>query len=436
MVKFIEIMFNKYLYIIGSRLRNPSLKKHFLFLKESNNWSLKDLEDYQLKKLKEIINNAYENSSYYFSYYNENKFHPSQIKTLEDLKKIPIVKKQDLISNSTNIQSSLKGKTFKSSTSGTTGQSLCFFKDESADSFNRASIQRGYSWYNVLPWQKNGYFWGFNFDFYEKIKTVFLDFLQNRFRVFSYDYNELNNFIRKLSKANYIHGYSSMIYQVAKLINKNKIAKPLNIKMVKGTSEKIYDSYQEEVINAFGAKIISEYGAAETGIIAFECPEGNMHINMEGVIVEEINHEIIVTNLQMKSFPVIRYSLGDYIKLDKKNKKCKCGKKHLIIEEVTGRIGKSIYGFKGIYPSLYFYYIFKNVDTKHNIKLNYQIIQKDRGYLLVNIEQNLKNTYIDIIKKEFKNYFDSDIKFEIKVGSTFQSNNSKLKSFISLLDTK
>lgn len=128
--------------------------------------------------------------------------------------------------------------------------------------------------------------------------------------------------------------------------------------------------------------------------------------------------------------------MGDYIKLDKKNKKCKCGKKHLILDEVTGRIGKSIYGFKGIYPSLYFYYIFKNIDTKHNIKLNYQIIQKDRGYLLVNIEQNLENTNIDKIKKEFKNYFDSDIKYEIKVGSRLQSNNSKLKSFISLLDTK
>jgi phenylacetate-CoA ligase len=434
MVKFIEIMFNKYLYKIGSRLRNPSLQKHFLFLKESNKWSLKELEDYQLEKLKEIINYAYRNSDYYFSYYNENNFHPSQIKTIEDIKKIPIVKKQDLIRNSSIIQTSIKGKTFKSSTSGTTGQSLHFFKDESADSFNRASIQRGYSCYNVFPWQKNGYFWGFNFDFSKKIKTLFLDFLQNRFRVFSYDNNELNNFIKKLSKASYVHGYSSMIYQVAKLINKNKITKPLNIKMVKGTSEKIYDSYQEEVIKAFGTKIISEYGAAETGIIAFECPEGNMHINMEGVIVEEINHEIVVTNLQMKSFPVIRYTLGDYIKLDEKHKKCKCGKQHLIIDEVTGRIGKSIYGFKGIYPSLYFYYIFKNIDTYNNIKLNYQVIQKDRGYLLVKIEQNLQNLDTEIIKKEFMKYFDTDIKLEIKVGCVLRSNNSKLKSFISLLD--
>ena len=31
------------------------------------------------------------------------------------------------------------------------------------------------------------------------------------------------------------------------------------------------------------------FRSTESGIIAFECPEGKMHINMEGVLVEEIN---------------------------------------------------------------------------------------------------------------------------------------------------
>ena len=48
----------------------------------------------------------------------------------------------------------------------------------------------------------------------------------------------------------------------------------------------------------------------------------------------------------------------------------------------------------------------------NNIKLNYQVIQKDRGYLLVKIEQNLQNLDTEIIKKEFMKYFD-DIKGNI-----------------------
>jgi phenylacetate-CoA ligase len=57
--------------------------------------------------------------------------------------------------------------------------------------------------------------------------------------------------------------------------------------MVMGASEKIYEGYQKEVVRAFGRKMVNEYGAAEAGMIAFECPEGKMHINMETNIVEK-----------------------------------------------------------------------------------------------------------------------------------------------------
>jgi len=155
--------------------------------------------------------------------------------------------------------------------------------------------------------------------------------------------------------------------------------------MVKGTSEKIFDYYQPEIIKAFGTKMISEYGAAESGIIAFECPKGNMHLNMEGVIVEEVNNEILVTNLHMLSFPIIRYKLGDYIKLASKNTSCMCGKNHVILSEVVGRIGETVYGIKNSYPSLYFYYIFKNISKSHKLNLEYQIIQEEKGELVFNI---------------------------------------------------
>ncbi len=76
----------------------------------------------------------------------------------------------------------------------------------------------------------------------------------------------------------------------------------------------------------------------ETGIIAFECTEGNMHINLEGVYVEtDSNNEIIVTNFHSYSFPVIRYMLGDAVKLSDDNIRCKCGMAHPVIKEVSGR---------------------------------------------------------------------------------------------------
>jgi phenylacetate-CoA ligase len=204
--------------------------------------------------------------------------------------------------------------------------------------------------------------------------------------------------------------------------------------MVKGTSEKIVEAYQEEIQKAFGQRMINEYGAAETGIIAFECKSGHMHLNMEGVIVEEIGHEIVVTNLQMHAFPMIRYKLGDYIKLAPKNKKCECGMQHLIIEEVTGRIGQTVYGKNNTYPSLYFYYIFKNLALKQTLLLTYQVVQEEKGKLIFLIEQHLDGKELIHLENEIGVYFKNDLEFKIEHSQNLTAHNKKLKSFISNIE--
>lgn len=424
-------MIAKLIFKLGQKLRNPSLNTWYLFLKKSEKWSLQELEAYQLKKLKQLVSNAYEKSEFYRTSFHKKGIRPTDIISLSDIKKLPIVTKQELISENKHIQQSIKSTTyFKASTSGTTGASLSFNRAETTDSFNRASIFRGYSWYNVKPWDRNGYFWGFDFSLKSKLKIKFLDFLQNRFRLFNYDNKHLKKFTKKLNTSVYLHGYSSTIYQIAKRINNQQLKKPLNLKMVKGTSEKIFESYQNEIKNAFGQKMISEYGAAETGIIAFECPKGNMHLNMEGVFVEEIDNEIIVTNLQLNSFPIIRYKLGDTIKLAPKTNVCSCGLSHLILEEVTGRVGDIVYGKKLTYPSLYFYYIFKNL-AKKGLLLTYQIVQNNKEELVFFIEQDLNSNDKALLEKEIKSYFKEDMKIIINKKATFSLGNNKQQSFIS-----
>lgn len=427
-------MFYKFIYLLGRSLRNPSIKKQLLFLKDSEKWSLEKLEKYQLQKLQELVSFSYAHSTYYKNKFDTINLTPSDIKELKDLYKLPILTKSDVLAHTNNIHTNYPfKKTFKVATSGSTGNSLTFYRDEYADSFNRATVSRGYSWHSINPWDKNGYFWGFNFSFVKKTKTILLDTLQHRFRIFGYQNKEFADFVKKLHNAKYIHGYSSMIYQTAKLINQKKLPKPTNLKMVKGTSEKIFEKYHEETKKAFGLKIVSEYGSTESGIIAFECPEGNMHTNMEGVLVEEINNEILVTNLQMKSFPIIRYQLGDYIKLAPRNKYCSCGRNHLIIEEVTGRIGNNVYGKENVYPSLYFYYIFKNLDKNNQIQLNYQVTQERKGELIFKIDRPILAIEKDLLRSEINKYFGLDVDFSIIDNTVIKSEGGKLKSFISTI---
>ncbi|WP_340066135.1 phenylacetate--CoA ligase family protein [Ascidiimonas aurantiaca] len=427
-------MIHKLIYRVGQKIRNPSIRKWYHFLKESEKWPREKLETYQLQKLRYLIDFADTHSPYYQNLFKEKGLSSADIKSLKDIKKFPTISKEELIKYNRDIHTNYPfKKKFVATTSGSSGNTLSFNRDESADSFNRASIFRGYSWHLVHPWERNGYFWGYNFSFTERLKVKLLDTLQNRFRIFTYKEQELVKFARKLQYASYLHGYSSMIYETAKCINVMDLPKPKKLKMVKGTSEKIFPYYQQEIQKAFGQRIISEYGATESGIIAFECPSGNMHINMEGVLVEEVDNEILVTNLEMHSFPVIRYKLGDYIKLGTGLKTCACGRDHTILEEVTGRVGNKIIGKDQEYPSLYFYYIFKNLSLNKNLELSYQVIQREKGKLEFYILEEMNANEKQLLISEIRHHFGNDILFTIYQGKPKEQYTGKTKSFISYL---
>ncbi|APH03561.1 phenylacetate--CoA ligase family protein [Bacillus weihaiensis] len=424
-------MISKFVYLLGTQIRNKEIFNKYKFLKSSESWEIDDLKSHQYKKAKELITWAYEHSTFYRELFNEHNVTPEDLKSLEDIKLFPTITKQHLVSNNDEILIKNEfNKLFFSETSGSSGQVLTFYRNKEWDAAHRAAMFRGYSWYGVMPWDRNGYFWGYNIDRKKQKKVKFLDFLQNRFRIFSFKEEDVREFAKKLEKADYVEGYSTMIYEVAKLINKKKLNNNFNLKMVKGTSEKIYDKYQEEAKRAFGQKIISEYGAAEAGIIAFECPHGHMHITMENMIVEEIDGEAVITNLESKSFPIIRYRIGDYISIDTSTQ-CSCGMKHPIIKDILGRTGKSIYGHKDSYPSFVLYYMFKNIALEHDINLTYQAIQQVKGQLNINVEEKISDYERNLIEKEANKYFGDDMDYSIQDQMVRVNYKQKVRDFIS-----
>ena len=82
---------------------------------------------------------------------------------------------------------------------------------------------------------------------------------------------------------------------------------------------------QGAIEEAFGCRVMNEYGASECLSIAFGCREGWLHVNSEWVMLEgvdanrrpvapgELSHTTLLTNLANRVQPVIRYDLGDRI---------------------------------------------------------------------------------------------------------------------------
>lgn len=426
-------LISKLIYYIGVAIRNPSFKKVNKELDASYYFDKKHLEEIQNERLNIILRFAYQNSPYYKKLLDSYSYSPNHTYDKKFLAELPILSKDTLIKHNNDIHTIHNykfKKLFFSETSGSTGQALTFYKDELWDSYNRASISRGMKLFGVNVWDRNGYFWGFNHSGLSLFKVRFFDYLMNRFRVFSYSEKPLEKFLNKCNKAEYLSGYSSMIYEVAKLANKKNIQFS-NIKFIKGTSEKIYDFYQDEVEKAFGRKIVSEYGSAESGIIAFECPYGNMHINEECCILEEVDGRAVVTNLVAKSFPTIRYDLGDYVSL--KDVECACGRKSKIVSEITGRVGKNIIGISQSYPSLTLYYVFKNMAVNHKVNIAYRCEQHLKGQLVVYYENVLTCEEMNLLKSEFLKYFNDDLHIEYNYVKNIRPSNRKLKDFESYL---
>lgn len=429
-------LFHKWLFHLGAKKRNPSIFKHFEDLKKTEKLNYQELKQLNELRLRELCTFAFNHSSFYRDKFQQIGFDPQASWSIEKFKELPFTTKGDLIHSNPEIHTPahLFKKRFFVETSGTSGEILTFHRNESWDSFNRAAIWRGYSWFGANPWDRKLYFWGYNTAPLKRLKLRLMDFMVNRFRLFDYNPAKLQALIPKLKKVSVIEGYSSMIYELANLIAEVK-PQFQNLKLVKGTSEKVFPHYQDKAREIYGMKISNEYGATESGIIAFECPQGSMHINMEGVYVEQDIEDggIVVTNLQSYSFPSIRYKLGDQIEMAPDGYRCGCGMQAPVILEVTGRIGKKIFGTDQIYPSLTLYYVFKNLYFNEGRKIDFQAHQFEKGKLEIWVKEAITPPLKSLVLVEAGKYF-TDIEITLVENHDFRQQAGKLRDFVSHLD--
>ncbi|SIS17051.1 phenylacetate--CoA ligase family protein [Williamsia sterculiae] len=100
------------------------------------------------------------------------------------------------------------------------------------------------------------------------------------------------------------------------------------------------------------ARVIDRYAANECMFMAIRCAGGLYHLNADWVILEPVDaqgrptplgeqsHGVLLTNLFRRVQPVIRYELGDSIRMT--GRSCGCGNP-LPAFEVSGRTGEIMY---------------------------------------------------------------------------------------------
>lgn len=348
------LMANYYGFTASLKKYGRHYSTYYDFLERSQWFSSNEFKEYQLSELKRIITHAVQNVPYYADLFKKLKLSLDDINSFEDLKKLPVMTKEDVRANLRRLKSvkHTSQDIFLGHTSGSTGKALDLFISKKAYQKEQAYIWFHRSWGGVKYRDKTATFAGHLVVDANRTKPPFWinHYFENQIIFSSYHMNKenLKHYADKLIqfKPELIWGYPSSIYVMASFLNENKIT-DVKPRAIFTSSETLFDHQRRAMEEAFQAKVFNYYANSEMASIILECEKGGLHIQQQWGIVEFLNNDdkpvkigqegrMICTGFVNDALPLIRYDIGDTAVPLKKN--CVCGRKGTLVEKVEGRV--------------------------------------------------------------------------------------------------
>jgi phenylacetate-CoA ligase len=288
--------------------------------------SRQDLVEYQLHKFRQQMHYVNESSIFYKKRFSELHLAPDQIKTFEDLLKVPVTEPADLAAEPYHFLCVSQSKVMRAfSTTGTTGQRKRLFYTQGdvlniVDSIAAALRNCGMTNDNTLQIMFPAVSaWDPSLMLDGACKVAGL-----RSMVCSdIDIEKQISSIRG-SKAQVIIGLTSFIHRITVLGKGKHDLSQLGIRAIICSSEPLNEAMRREIESTWGCKVLSQYGMTEMGLAtAIECFEQDgMHIDEGNYMAECVDAngqhcrdrqpgEIIWTSLNIKGSPLLRYRSYD-----------------------------------------------------------------------------------------------------------------------------
>lgn len=342
-----------------------------------------ELEVLQLQRLKAIVLHAYKNVPFYRAFYEEHHFNPEKIFSLKDIKKIPIITKDDLRKAGQRAYADGIEKRFmlKDKTSGSTNEPFEFFKDKRTmltehACFMRHKLVAGYKFLEPSVLMR-----GLE-PHKSAIRAVMDKTFSRNYFISLLDLDDITipkhvEFLKE-KKIRLIECFPSGVVELARYIKDQQIE--MHIPYIIASGEKLSQKDQELIENAFNGKVYQVYGSAENMEVAYQCDERNgFHYDISRYVLDEENGELIITNLENYVMPFIRYKSGDQVVFDEKA--CTCGRNFPLIKEIKGRVLHNIQAPNGKILNYHFFSTLLDKDYQYIHK--YQVVHKDNGALEV-----------------------------------------------------
>lgn len=417
--------------------QSPYLK-HLRYLEKSQFRSIDAVREEQWRRLKRLLEHAYENTEYYFEKMKGYGIAPDDITSWDDLHKLPLLTKDDIRANKYRMvaQNIPKDKLIPKKTSGSTGVSLEFYWDEDSSQWKRGCAIRHDRWTGWDIGEKVGAVWG-NPEYKKSWRGYVRNFLLERYTyldTLKMTPEDIMKFYHQLKrkKPTLLFGHAHSLYLFAKFLEKNGCA-DIRPKGIISTAMVLHDYERKTAEQVFGCKITNRYGCEEVSLIACECSEHNgLHINMDTLVVEFIRDgkpvnagepgAIIVTDLTNYGMPFIRYKVGDVgIPSDRI---CSCGCTYPLMESLEGRIADYVVTPDGDYIS--------GISLTENFAMylptvkQLQIVQERVDYLVFRVVkgETFTDQHLNDIDQLVKARFGESITYSLEFVDSIQQERS------------
>ena len=349
----------------------------------------------QEEKLRATVSYAYSRSKFWRNWFDNANVMPSEVRGLEDLRRLPLCTKRDLLSCPVEDRlTTEQADCVRLSTSGTTGGPMPVYLDRSvARNFRiRGSVRFRYRHWargtdslvskdlqivyakasnptartggnpaagsrgatgSADPRRVRNQLLGRN---WSKVLGPVISPIFNHFVTAAYVSDDISEVIPTILeyKPDLIEGAISYLRLLAEYADGNEVGGRIRPVRFITAGEPVDEPNRAYIQSVFQRKVYQGYGCNELGLISFECVEQKgMHVIEDGVIVEIVDKdgnpvptgetgEIVATGLVNKAMPLIRYRTGDlgYMSADGP---CNCGITLPVLESVEGRMAHYMY---------------------------------------------------------------------------------------------
>ena len=349
--------------------RSPELRKA-LGRDELGAIRRSDMREYQLHKFRQQMAYVMENSYYYKKKFEAAGIGPEDIRTWDDLQKVPITEPADLAAEPLTFLCVSQGKVMRAfSTSGTTGTRKRLFYTQNdvlniVDSIAAALKTVGMTEEDMLQimfpavaaWDP-----GLMLDGACKVAGM---------RSVISSTADIDEQIQTMkgNGTTMMIGLTSFLYRVTVLAKDRYDLRSFGMKAIICSAEPLSEAMRREMVSSWGCPVLAQYGMTEMGLAtSIECDQyDGLHLNDVDFMAECVDPEtgkhvgerqpgeLIFTSLSMEGSPLIRYRSYDLSCTIEPP--CGCGFRTVgKIGKVQGRLDaqtKIGYGQK-IYPLLF-----------------------------------------------------------------------------------